>query len=182
MTDEDNIAELRFDLIHNEDWMELIKTPQYKTLLKETDNETLKTAYELLNRSNSVNTWADGNGKENNVKRATFADNLEIVTDPGGLPITLRTATMKSKTKMIAEQREDGYYVKVYNHYKLYDRFEEPYNVVVKNGKIVGITFLTKKETGNPYSMSSGYRDRSIIEKTFKNKEEALKFIKSQIK
>ena len=94
---------------------------------------------------------------------------------------TLRSATMKSNTRMEAKQTKAGFEIYIVKQYKLYDEFKEPYNIKVIDGYIK-IYALTKKETGTPYKMSSGYRDQYIIKKTFSNRQEALKYLEEQIK
>ena len=176
--DEDKIPELRFDLFDKDGWKQLKISKEYKSIMEKSDKKTWEKAYELLKENTTINTMENPRKNENVTE--VFASNLEIITNPGGLPITLRTSTMKSKTMIEAKQTKNGYYVYILKHYKLYDEFKQPYNVKIKNGKIVDIIFLNNKETGLPYSMSSGYRDSYIYQGTFKNREEALKFLKGK--
>ena len=178
-TDEDNTFELRFDELDRDGWLNLIKSPEYKSVMRKSDKETWKTAYELLKNSKTVNTMKEP--KKNRNVTETFASNWSIITEPGGLPITLRSATMKSNTRMEAKQTKAGFEIYIVKQYKLYDEFKEPYNIKVIDGYIK-IYALTKKETGTPYKMSSGYRDQYIIKKTFSNRQEALKYLEKQIK
>lgn len=178
--DEDGIPELRFDLFDKEGWNEIKNSNSYEIILKKSDNKILEKAYELLMKNEKINTI--NNPIENKPVYEKFASNLEIITNLGGLSITLRNASMKSKIKMEAKQTKEGYEVYILNHYKLYDEFKEPYNIKVVDAKIVDIILLSKKETGNPYAMSSGYRDRYILKRVFKNRKEALEYIKKRIK
>lgn len=175
--DEDNTFELRFDELDRDGWLNLIKSSEYKSIMRKSDKETWRKAYELLKNNKTVNTMEKPE-KNGNVIEA-FASNLKILTELGGLPITLRTATMKSNTKMEAKQTKDGFEIYILKQYKLYDEFKEPYNIKVIDGYIK-IYALTKKETGTPYRMSSGYRDQYIMKKTFPNYQEALKYLEKQ--
>ncbi len=177
--DKDNTFELRFDELDREGWLNLIESSEYKSIMRKSDKETWRKAYELLKGNKTVNTM-EKPIKNVNVTE-TFASNWSIITEPGGLPITLRSATMKSNTKMEAKQTKAGFEIYILKQYKLYDEFKEPYNIKVIDGYIKIYT-LTKKETGTPYRMSSGYRDQYIIKKTFPNRQEALKYLEQQSK
>ncbi len=69
------------------------------------------------------------------------------------------------------EPKSDGIHLKVIKRYKLYDEFKQPYNI---SGGLP-----SKKETGTPYSMSDGYKDKILIDRTFKNEREAKKFLEN---
>ena len=88
-----------------------------------------------------------------------------------GLPITLRTSTLRSQAIVYSNKKNDGIHLKVIKRYKLYDEFKQPYNI--SRG------LPSKKETGTPYSMSDGYKDKILIDRTFKNEREAKKFLEN---
>lgn len=69
------------------------------------------------------------------------------------------------------EPKSDGIHLKVIKRYKLYDEFKQPYNI---SGGLP-----SKKETGTPYNMSDGYKDKILIDRTFKNEREAKKFLEN---
>lgn len=70
------------------------------------------------------------------------------------------------------EPKSDDIHLKVIKRYKLYDEFAKPYDLTNKG-------FPLGKETGTPYSMSDGYKDKILIDRTFKNEREAKKFLEN---
>ena len=173
----DKRGELRFDKLDKKGYENLIKSKEYESITKKSEKEMWKTTYENIKNVSTIDKII-----ENKNVYEIFAENIEIIKDPGGLPITLRTATMRSNTILKAGETNKGYQLEITREYKLYDEFKEPYNVKVIDKKIVDIVFHSKKETGNPYSMSDGYRRSRTERYTFKNRDEAIRFIRDRMK
>ena len=166
-------GELRMDKINIEGYNKLINSKEYKKMIEDLDRLTYSSSFNYLAKNGFKN--LNNIEIENKILNPNFSDGLlknffDILTNPGGLPITLRTSTLYSKSLIKTEIKNDGIHLKITKRYKLYDEFKKPYNI--KNG------LPYSKETGTPYSMSDGYKNKVLIDKTFKNEKEALKFLK----
>ena len=145
-----------------------------KNAMEESDFLTYSTAFKYFNKNNFDNPPKEPiKNKElfPNFSDGMFKNIADITINPGGLPITLRTSTLRSQAIVYSNKKNDGIHLKVIKRYKLYDEFKQPYNI---SGGLP-----SKKETGTPYSMSDGYKDKILIDRTFKNEREAKKFLEN---
>ena len=167
-------GELRFDKLDPEGYREITKSEAYKTAMKKSDILTYYKATEYLKKNGFKNSTKEIIENENfkpNFSVGMFRNIADITTNPGGLPITLRTSTLRSQTIVKTDKKSDGIHLKVIKRYKLYDEFAKPYDLTNKG-------FPLGKETGTPYSMSDGYKSVALVDRVFENEKEAMQFMR----
>ncbi len=167
-------GELRFDKLDPKGYNKIIKSEAYKNAMEESDFLTYSTAFKYFNKNNFDNPPKEPiKNKElfPNFSDGMFKNIADITINPGGLPITLRTSTLRSQAIVYSNKKNDGIHLKVIKRYKLYDEFAKPYDLTNKG-------FPLGKETGTPYSMSDGYKSVALVDRVFENEKEAMQFMR----